>query len=206
MKTKIFPKLGAALLILTAFVLALMGSPTSQMPLKVTEEIGDLIIQGEDYISPGDLSEKIIVEEPGLFIADVRPAELYVTSPMANSVNIPLQTLLSREGLEEIPATGQIVLVCGNGNRSSQAWVVLRSLGYEAYILEGGMNAWVGMLEGDGLEDKTHYTARLQALRQRFLGDSAGISVAPSTTSVETTTPTMPKVKKKKKKKAAGGC
>ncbi len=202
MNKNIFPKIGAAVMILLASVMALMGSPTKNVPLKTTETLAELIAYGEDKISPMDLSEMIIEEEPGLYVVDVRDEGEFALASISNSINTPISTLLSVDGIDELPPSGKIILVCEDGTRSSQAWVVLRSRGFETYALDGGLESWVSMLEGTPEETKPHLANRLNAVRSHFLG---GQGLSASTPVVAAPKTTAPKNKKKRKKKE-GGC
>jgi rhodanese-related sulfurtransferase len=199
----IFPKVGAAVMILLASVMALMGSPTTNAPLKTTENLGELISYGDDKISPVELSEMIIEEEPGLYVVDIRDEGEFALASIANSINMPISTLLSNDGIDELPPNGKIILICGDGTRSSQAWVVLRSKGFDTYLLDGGINGWVTMLEGTPEETQPHLAARLNAIRSHFLGGPGLSDSAPVVAAAPIKA--APKNKKKRKKKE-GGC
>lgn len=82
-----------------------------------------------------DSGEKVVV-------VDVR--ELYEYEEFnIDSIHIPLAELMGR--LDEIPAAKEeeVVVICRSGGRSSQAQLLLRSLGYTDVVnLTGGLLAW----------------------------------------------------------------
>ncbi|WP_232219031.1 rhodanese-like domain-containing protein [Chloroflexus sp. Y-396-1] len=74
-------------------------------------------------------------------LLDVRtPAEFVQDGRVAQSILIPLQELEQR--LNELPTDKPIVCICRSGNRSATACDLLRSRGYEAINVAGGMRAW----------------------------------------------------------------
>jgi adenylyltransferase/sulfurtransferase len=90
-------------------------------------------------ITPEELSEWIKEDKPFVLI-DVREnweREAY----NIGGEHIPLGELISRKS--EIPQTGNVVLYCEKGIRSSIVIQRLEQLGYDnLYNLEGGMNEW----------------------------------------------------------------
>jgi rhodanese-related sulfurtransferase len=94
-------------------------------------------------IAPAALNDQIAAAKPVLI--DVRePKELTDNGYIADSVNIPLRTLL--DDMSKLPAdkTTPIVVYCGSGHRSAMALDVLSLLGYTNVKSElGGFKAWV---------------------------------------------------------------
>ncbi|MGH2687610.1 MAG: rhodanese-like domain-containing protein [Actinomycetota bacterium] len=76
----------------------------------------------------------------GLDIVDVRAPDEWAAGHIEGSRNIPLQELAARA--EELAADRPVVAVCRTGRRSARAIETLRSLGFEADHLEGGVTAW----------------------------------------------------------------
>ncbi|MBZ0265189.1 rhodanese-like domain-containing protein [bacterium] len=180
MKSNWLPKLGAAVLILFAGVLALMGNPTYLTPVQSVSEWGDMVTAGMDRVSPLTVSEWIVEDVPGMRIIDVRPQELFARFALPESENIPFDQLMGKAGLSQLSKHGKHVLVCKDGVRASQAWVVLRGMGYECYVLDGGANAWVDqILEGNAVDENPDLALKVHALREEFLGDGAAIGSAP---------------------------
>jgi rhodanese-related sulfurtransferase len=61
-------------------------------------------------------------------------------------VFLPLNAILAGAG-SDLDASKPVVVVCRSGNRSELATMMFQARGFEAYNLEGGMEAW----EADGL-------------------------------------------------------
>ncbi|MEP7004099.1 MAG: rhodanese-like domain-containing protein [Chloroflexota bacterium] len=88
-----------------------------------------------------------------LHLLDVREPDEWQAGHIAGSQHIPLGQL--RERLGEVPKDRTILAVCRSGSRSDSAARGLRTLGYTALNLEGGVTAWkrAGLpleAEGDG--------------------------------------------------------
>jgi len=86
---------------------------------------------------------KTLIEEKGdsLFILDVRPDFMYKNGHIPGSVNVPLPTLV--DNLNQIPKDKTVAVVCSLDTNSAFAVSVLQMLGYEAWIVEGGVPGWV---------------------------------------------------------------
>jgi rhodanese-related sulfurtransferase len=75
-----------------------------------------------------------------LHLLDVRELDEWQAGRIAGSQHIPLGELRGRLG--EVPKDRTILAVCRHGNRSDAAARGLRTLGYTAVNLEGGVTAW----------------------------------------------------------------
>jgi cell division septation protein DedD len=95
------------------------------------------------------------------------------------------------------------VLVCQDGVKAAQAWVVLRGKGFQAYILDGGLEGWVEQVLEDREIKDPDLAARVYALKEKFLGDGAAIGSDPPPPPPVVEAPAVPRPAKKKK---AGGC
>ena len=84
-------------------------------------------------------------------------------------------------------------------------------MGYEAYILEGGIQSWVDQILTPNDKPNETYNgqmlaAKVKALREHYLGDGIG-SIDVSQSDIEESKPApIVKKTKKRKKKVAGGC
>lgn len=212
MNSKILPIVGAVVLILSSSTLILMGSPTGMTPVTVTEDISEIISQGDDSVTPVELAEWMISEQPELMMIDLRAPEDFAQFNIAGSRNIPFVELLTQGGLSQLSKLDKNVLICGDGSLSGKSWVVLRSKGFEAYALSGGVQAWVNqILTPNDTQDQSYegtaLAAKVQALREHFLGGGVGQLDISQGTSEVTPKPGAPPVQSaKKKKKVAGGC
>jgi adenylyltransferase/sulfurtransferase len=79
-------------------------------------------------------------------LVDVREPGEHAQSRIEGAVLIPLGTLESR--LSEIPRNKPVVVHCQSGGRSARAAGILRSHGYDAHNLRGGIRAWVASQRG----------------------------------------------------------
>ncbi len=80
-------------------------------------------------------------------VVDVRKSEAYAQGSIPGSVNFDAYDALhagdegALEGLE-LPEGAPVVTVCNRGHSSAVAAEQLRRQGYEAFCLEGGLEAW----------------------------------------------------------------
>ena len=209
---KMLPKIGAVILIVLAATLALTGSPQKKTAISSTEELADIVFNGNEMLTPMELADWLYSDLPGVTVVDVRPREMYMEYALSGSVNIPFRTLMTKEGLNQLPKYDRIVLVCGDGANAAKAWVVLRSRGYDAYILKGGLNAWVDQIltspeEGKPVNNQDLTVAqKVRALREHLMGGSLGtISETPPETA-PAPPPVAAPTASPRKKKVAGGC
>ncbi len=73
-----------------------------------------------------------IIKETNCTIVDVRSHEEFMGGHVANSINIPLQTIPER--IEELKGLSfPLVLCCASGNRSGQAEHFLSQHGLDCY-------------------------------------------------------------------------
>ena len=75
-----------------------------------------------------------------LYLLDVREPDEWRAGHIAGAQHIPLGELRAR--LAEVPKDRTLLAVCRHGNRSDAAARGLRTLGYSAENLEGGVTAW----------------------------------------------------------------
>lgn len=92
-----------------------------------------------DRVSARDAQAQMAAETPP-FLLDVREQSEFRQARIAGAVLIPLGQLQAR--VQELPAGGDIIVVCASGARSGSAVNMLRRAGFNALNLEGGMGAW----------------------------------------------------------------
>jgi len=91
-------------------------------------------------IAPLDVFDKII-ESSNVLLLDVRLAEeIPQDGKIANSVLIPLQVL--SQNLSRLDKSKEIIVYCHTGSRSVEATKLLRSQGFDAVNMTGGIEAW----------------------------------------------------------------
>ncbi len=96
-----------------------------------------------DSIKAKDLSEQLeSADKPTLI--DVRPADMFAKTYLADSINIPMEELSDRASELPTDRESQLVMVCGIGKISKNAVLYLKSMGYRnVRSMKGGVNEWV---------------------------------------------------------------
>ena len=88
----------------------------------------------------------IMESESNYIILDVRTPEEFADKHIPDAINIPNQTIGTKE-IPELPDKAQLILVyCRSGNRSKQASDKLANLGYTNIVEFGGINDWPGQI------------------------------------------------------------
>ena len=93
-----------------------------------------------------DMAEAVSMmeNETGYIILDVRTAEEFADKHIPNAINIPNESIGTKE-IAELPDKNQLILVyCRSGNRSKQASEKLVALGYTNVYEFGGIIDWTG--------------------------------------------------------------
>ena len=87
---------------------------------------------------------RIMEEETGHLIIDVRTEEEYDEAHIPSAINIPNETIGTDE-IPELPDKDQTLLVyCRSGRRSKEAAEKLAALGYTHVLEFGGIITWTG--------------------------------------------------------------
>ena len=96
-----------------------------------------------DTITPEEV-QQLVEKDSTVFLLDVRTDEEYQSSTghLRGSVLIPVQELSGRLGELAPHKKNTIVVICRSGNRSGWATSMLRSQGYPALNMVGGMIRW----------------------------------------------------------------
>jgi len=99
------------------------------------DDFDDLFI--EPVVESLDFAQAEALHAHGALWIDVRQAEEYRTTFIPESINIPLNRI--RESLDEIQTDEPCIVFCDTGQRSTCAAYLLNAYGYEAYVLDGGI-------------------------------------------------------------------
>ena len=95
------------------------------------------------YVSMNDI-EKIMNENENYIILDVRTIEEYNDGHIPGAICIPNETI-DENVVNKLPNKEQLILIyCRSGNRSKQATIKLKDLGYLNLIEFGGIIDWPG--------------------------------------------------------------
>lgn len=90
-------------------------------------------------LTPSDAAARL--REGGWQVVDVRTAEERPDGVIEGDVHIELAQLSERAG--EIDPARPALVYCRSGARSAMAVAALRTAGYDAHNLAGGMLAWL---------------------------------------------------------------
>jgi len=93
-----------------------------------------------EAVTAAELAARL--REPDTVVVDVRSAAAYAEGHVPGAVSVPLKELLDRLG--ELPGDAEIIAYCGGPYCvvSPRAVEVLRSRGYRARPLDGGLTGW----------------------------------------------------------------
>lgn len=96
------------------------------------EPQGAAVMVGPEHVSG--------LVESGALLVDVREPEEWSAGHAPDAHHVPLGDLEAR--VHELPRDRLLVMVCRSGQRSALATHALRSVGFDAVNLDGGMQAW----------------------------------------------------------------
>lgn len=100
---------------------------------------------GEEYRQL-DMNEAVemMENEKDYIILDVRTEQEFEEQHIPNAINVPNETIGTKE-ISELPDKEQLLMVyCRSGNRSKQASEKLVEIGYRNIVEFGGMKDWPG--------------------------------------------------------------
>ncbi|HEU4404398.1 MAG TPA: rhodanese-like domain-containing protein [Polyangiaceae bacterium] len=96
-------------------------------------------------------------------VVDIRPPFEYSAAHLPNAINVPLDQLLTDEGLRALPTDGTpLVVVSADGHGAGLAAGLLGAMGYNAYVLRFGLISWVNST--DVKVQRTDRTQRIQGI------------------------------------------
>ncbi len=91
-------------------------------------------------------AQKNIEKNKNILILDVRTKEEYNFGHIPNSINVPLNIILTAQSLN-IEKDAEIYVYCHSGARSRSASERLSDLGYENITNIGGILNWPGKIQ-----------------------------------------------------------
>ena len=93
-----------------------------------------------------DEAMKIMEEESGYLIVDVRRPDEFAEGHIEGAINVPNEGI-AEEMPEELPDKDQLLLIyCRTGRRSKEASEKLAKIGYTNVYEFGGINTWTGTI------------------------------------------------------------
>lgn len=100
---------------------------------------------------------ELVKRKAPVVLLDVREPDEFAEVNIEGSTLLPLSQLRSDFQKLAISKDQQIICVCRSGRRSSLAAEFLRSQGYQAVNMEGGMRDWTKHRHAEGLIDDREY-------------------------------------------------
>lgn len=137
-------------IILTILMLVLAGGtifldrseePQQIEPDKLLQEI----IQPTRFVTTDQVAKMIISGDPSLLLVDVRSDAEFEEYSLPNSINIPLDSILTENNLSYfgIPGT-KMVFVSDDAIKADQGWILAKRMGFNSiYVMRGGLNRWM---------------------------------------------------------------
>lgn len=139
------------------------------------------------FISTDQIADLLINQDPSLLLIDVREPVAFQDFALPQSVNIPLESLLSAEAQSLIECGKyMIVFYSYDDIHADQAWILQRNRGCQnMFVLKGGLNEWTKTiiqpeepLQTAGSESWELYDFRMAA-RKYFTGGAVELEALP---------------------------
>jgi rhodanese-related sulfurtransferase len=93
--------------------------------------------QSNTVLSPQQVV--MLMNHDNAILIDIRPREAFQSGHIINAINLSVEELEKSDKYRTEP----VVLICDSGQKTSQAAVKLRKIGYQNISsLKGGMTAW----------------------------------------------------------------
>lgn len=202
-------RFGVALLILLGVLLAFSPAGTRKASTISPQVLAEAITNEADHITAEQVAKWLIDKKPDLLVVDMRSAEEFAQYHIPGAVNIPFNKLFEPEAQETMAGDNTIVLYSNGGTHAAQAWVLLKQMGIESFVLLGGLNYWTEAI----LKPKApnELVADSEILKYQFQKSASGYfapggSVSTSADSSGTTAKPKVQIDAKQKKKARAGC
>ncbi len=159
------------------------------------------------YVSTDEVAERIINQDPSLFLIDVRTADYYAEYSLPGAANIPLEDLLSPNWEDYLTQEYMDVVFFSNGDiYAEQAWMLANRMGYKNfYIMKGGLNCWFETIIKPVKPESTASNNEFDLYKFRN-GASQYFTGGELILSEEIVAEAITVTRKKKKTVASGGC
>lgn len=130
-----------ALLVMLAVLPALANGQEIE---KAAEKFLTSVPDHKMFLMPiKDLAAALKEMDAKVAVLDIRPPEHFNNGHIKGSMHIPLPMLVKE--MKKIPAGKKIAVVCALDTNSAFAVAVLRMMGHDAWIVDGGIGGWVKM-------------------------------------------------------------
>ena len=141
MKKPVRRMAGAAAMVLVGFLIAgcanLDGGSAGEEPISATGDYG-LIAPEEAAIV---LSES--AADPGFVLLDIRTEEEIEAEHIPGARSLDFYSSTFEDDIEQLDRERTYLIYCRTGNRTGQAYRMMRNMGFEkVYDLDGGITEW----------------------------------------------------------------
>jgi len=201
-------QIGVLVALVLAIVILFLPAQDSKKYRFDPQAIARSIEESEDHVDPATISQWIIEGRRDFMLIDIRGPEAFAAGHIKGAENIPLSQLLQRDTLDELSKDKLMVIYSNGSSHAAQAWLVMKTAGFDSYMLEGGFNYWNQVImnpkaPADEAPDDEILQYKTQlAVKGYFGGDTTVVSD-------QVSSPDKPKTKKiihKAKKKKLKGC
>ena len=200
----------ATFLIPMGLIMAAIPQNTTH-PYKLTpEQLLEHVNSGMQYITPDEIADMIINEDPSLLLIDVRGADEYENYHLPGAINIPLSSILEDSWKDYLNQDIRINVFYSNSTvNANQAWMLTRQLGYHNnYVLQGGLNYWVETIMNPTPPSSTSPDEEIARYDfRKGAGMALGGGNAVTLSEPEQTAPALPKITPRPaQQRTQGGC
>lgn len=193
------------LMLILAFGTLVIKKTTEPKQIEPQQLLYELI-QPTRYVSTDQVAKMIIQNDPSLELIDVRSSKEFDTFSLPKAINVPLDSLVSKNSLLNfgIPGT-KVVFISNDDIAADQAWILTKRLGFKStYVMKGGLNEWIETIidPKEPVETDPYLVFETYAFRK-------GAQLYFTGAKTENAEPTKVKVEVQRKKKsggASGGC
>lgn len=135
--------ISAALFILLGFILVILPDRSESDDLEPEMLLQEIIDPGR-FLTTDMIAERLVNDDPSLFLVDVRSIYDYEEFTLPGAFNIPLEEILLDEWQGYLSQYGKDVVFFSNGSiRADKAWILSRREGHkEIFVMKGGLNEW----------------------------------------------------------------
>lgn len=200
-----------AIIFLTlGLILAAVPQNTTH-PYKLSpEDLLEHVNSGMQYVTPDEVADMIINEDPSLLLIDVRPENEYETYHLPGAINIPLSSLLDDDWKPYLNQDVRLNVFYSNSTvNANQAWMLTRQLGYQNnYVLQGGMNYWAETIMNPSAPPSTSPDEEIARYNfRKGAGMALGGGANAESAQPSAPAPELPRIAPRPvKKRASGGC
>jgi rhodanese-related sulfurtransferase len=106
------------------------------------KQLTQAIVHGQDQVGADKLADWIIKGKRDFVLLDVRPQSEFTAGHITSAESVPLTYLVEPKTLARMPKDRKLILYSNGNRKASQAAVMLRLAGFNAYSLLGGYELW----------------------------------------------------------------